>query len=159
MTNIAEHHGWRLDPRKNPTSTSKGLVSNWLRERRIPMHPRTRRVTVDDLLLAAATPGRLQPTSAHRLRRHAMEGQQKLTETILSLRNAVQRLETQQEALAVAYERLEDNLESLRQQLADAEAEEQRLYDAGDQRNTFTRLDPMAGFSAEKLGVTGPSTE
>ena len=40
------------------------------------------------------------------------------------------------------YDLLADDLDRMRGELEAARAEEQRLYDAGDRVNTFSRLDP-----------------
>ena len=105
------------------------------------MHPRTRRVKFDDLVAAAATPGKLQPTSPRTLERRAMDAQRKLTHRIAGLSDAITRAERILEATVRGYDLLVDNLERMQGELETAKAEEQRFYDAGDRVNTFSRLD------------------
>ena len=142
LTTLVERMGWRPTDSQKFTNMPKGLVSKSLLERGIPMHPRTRRVKFDDLVAATATPGKLQPTSPQRLERRAMDAQRKLTHRIFGLRDAITRAERILQATERGYDLLADNLERVRGELEAAEAEEQRLYDAGDRVNTFSRLDP-----------------
>ena len=58
------------------------------------------------------------------------------------LQDAVNRAERILKATERGYELLVENLERMQGELEAAEAEEQRLYDAGDRVNTFSRLDP-----------------
>ena len=141
LTTLVERMGWRPTDSQKFTNTPKGLVSKWLLERGIPMHPRTRRVKFDDLVAAAATPGKLQPTSPQRLERRAMEAQTKMTHRIAGLSDAINRAERILKATERGYELLVENLERMRVELQAAQAEEQRLYDEGDRVNTFSRLD------------------
>ena len=142
LTTLVERMGWRPNDSQKFTNTPKGLVSKWLLERGIPLHPRTRRVKFDDLVIAAATPGKLQPTSPRTLERRAMDAQTKLTHRIFGLRNAIQRAERLIDAQDRGRALLVDNLERIHGELEAAQAEEQRLYDEGDRVNTFTRLNP-----------------
>ena len=71
-----------------------------------------------------------------------MDAQRKLTHRIFGLRDAITRAERILQATERGYDLLADNLERVRGELEAAEAEEQRLYDAGDRVNTFSRLDP-----------------
>ena len=142
LTILVERMGWRPTDSQKFTNTPKGLVSKWLVESGIPMHPRTRRVKFDDLVAAAATPGKLRPTSPLTLERRAMEAQTQLTHRIFGLRNAINRAERILKATERGYELLVENLERMRVELEAAQAEEQRLYDEGDRVNTFSRLDP-----------------
>ena len=86
LTTLVERMGWRPTDSQKFTNMPKGLVSKWLLERGIPMHPRTRRVKFDDLVAAAATPGKLQPTSPRTLERRAMDARTKITHRIFGLR-------------------------------------------------------------------------
>ena len=142
VTILVERMGWRPTDSQKFTNTPKGLVSKWLVERGIPMHPRTRRVQFDDLVAAAATPGKLQPTSPQRLERRAMEAQTKMTHRIAGLSDAINRAERILRATERGYDLLVENLERMRGELEAAKAEEQRLYDEGDRVNTFSRLNP-----------------
>ena len=142
LTTLVERMGWRPTDSQKFTNTPKGLVSKWLLERGIPMHPRTRRVKFDDLVAATATPGKLQPTSPQRLERRAMEAQTKMTHRISGLSDAIRRAEAMLKATERGYDLLADDLDRMRGELEAARAEEQRLYDAGDRVNTFSRLDP-----------------
>ena len=142
LTFLLERMGWRPAHNEKFQNTPRGLVSKWLTERGIPLHPRTRRLQFDDLVTAAATPGKLQPTSHLTLRRRAMDAQTTIAQRLTTMSEAV----TRAERLAVARKRglalLEDELEEMRGELDSMVAEEQRLYDAGDRINTITRLNP-----------------
>ena len=150
LTRLVENFHWRPNDRDLRTSSPKGLVTKWLREREIPMHPRTRRIKFDDLA-AAATAGRLRPTSHRMLAYRAVEKERILTECIQGLRDAVRQAELKLAVHERSRSQLEQDLEDLRAVLKEKEAEEQQLYDAGDRANTFTRLDPMRGMSEEQL--------
>ena len=71
-----------------------------------------------------------------------MDARTKLTHRISGLRDAVNRAERILKGTERGYELLVENLERMPGELEAAEAEEQRLYDAGDRVNTFGRLDP-----------------
>ena len=142
VTILVERRGWRPTDSQKFTNTPKGLVSKWLVERGIPMHPSTRRVKFDDLVAAAATPGKLRPTSPLTLERRAMEAQTQITHRIFGLRNAITRAERLIDAHDRGRAQLVDGLERMRVELEAAEAEEQRLYAEGDRVNTFSRLNP-----------------
>ena len=144
---LIERVGWRPTDSEKFTNMPKGLVSKWLLERRIPMHPRTRRIKFDDLVLAAGTPGRLQPTSPRTLERRALAEQERINHRVIGLRTARDRAERQIMAHDRSRDSLVNTLERIDAELEAAKAEEQRLYDAGDRINTFTRLDPTVGWT------------
>ena len=143
LTTLLERHGWQQDGEPwQQKSTPKGAVTKWLGERRIPMHPRTRRVNVDELIEIALTPGRLQPTSPQRLERQALQEQENLFLRCTGLMRAAE----QAERLIAAHDRrraaLVANLERIEAQLAAAREAEQRLYDSGYRGlYTFARYD------------------
>ena len=57
------------------------------------------------------------------------------------MQDAINRAERILKGTERGYELLVENLERMPGELEAAEAEEQRLYDAGDRVNTFSRLD------------------
>ena len=142
VTVIAQRHGWTRedDSWEDRKATSKGLVTRWLSERRIPMHQRTRRVRVEDLINAALT-GRLMPTSPRTLQRRAEAEKDNVIKRIFGLNHAVDQAKHLLAAHDARRAMLEFDLERLEEVLGAAKEEEQRLYDAGDRRHTFPRLD------------------
>ena len=143
LMTLLKTHGWQQDGEPwQQKSSPKGAVTKWLVERRIPMHPRTRRVNVDELIEIALTPGRLQPTSPQTLERQALQERENLFLRCTRLMQAVK----QAERLIAAHDRrraaLVADLERIEAQLAAAREAEQRLYDSGYRgRYTFARLD------------------
>ena len=71
-----------------------------------------------------------------------MDAQTKITHRISGLSDAIRRAEAMLKATEHGYDLLADDLDRMRGELEAARAEEQRLYDAGDRVNTFSRLDP-----------------
>ena len=142
VTVIAQRHGWTRedDSWEDRKSTSKGLVTRWLSERRIPMHQRTRRVRVEDLINAALT-GRLMPTSPRILQRRAEAEKDNVIKRIMGLNHAVDQAKNLLASHDARRAMLEFDLERLEKALEAAKEEEQRLYDAGYRRHTFPRLD------------------
>ena len=137
LTSLVERMGWHPSTSEKFSNTPKGLVSKWLGDRRIPMHPRTRRVKFDDLVLAA---GRLEPTSPRTIERQAMAEQEQVNKRLMLLRSAASYAEQQVKALDRTRDYLFNQLEGFYAQIDAAEAEEQRRYDDGDRINTFPRL-------------------
>ena len=152
LTVLVERQGWQPTHTQKFQNMPKGLVSKWLLERDIPLHPRTRRVKFDDLAVAAATPGKLQPTPPRILERRALDAKAKSGERVLTLRSAIVRAErliaAQERGLAL----LDEHLERMRGELEAAEAEDQRLYDAGDRTTTVHRLDLDLTMPGSQIG-------
>ena len=130
---------WRPTVKTLDGRTPRGFVTWWLMTKGIPLHPRTRKVKVRDLV-QALDDGKIQPTSAQEIAHRANDARLRLPQQIRELKRALDRVEMQIRAIDAQRDRLIEQGEALESQLVEAEAQEQRLYESGDLLNTIPRV-------------------